>query len=121
MSMIKLFITLSITTILLLQLISAETVTVTNQLSNNLELMAHCSSANDDLGARVVPAGSNLSWSFGDAVVGNTLFWCNLDVLDKHIHFDVYDFEHGAPFMHDWVVDDDGVHNVEGTFQYRWR
>ncbi|CAN0863366.1 S-protein homolog 21 [Linum grandiflorum] len=98
-----------------------KTVSVANQLSALL-LMAHCQSADDDLGARLVSIGSKISWSFKDNVFHTTLFWCDIAVEDKRLHFDAYEYPGKARYLDtiEWVVDDSGVHTANGLLRYPW-
>ncbi|CAN0927756.1 S-protein homolog 29 [Linum grandiflorum] len=90
---------------------TGETVHVTNNLtSSNLVLIVHCRSGDDNIHAHAVPFGAEIEWSFSIDFT-STLFWCNLAVQDKRIHFDAYDDEldHGRSFALYWVANDDGV------------
>ncbi|CAN1143023.1 hypothetical protein LINPERPRIM_LOCUS26318 [Linum perenne] len=81
------------------------TMHIINELTS-LDLIVHCRSKDDDLGAQVVHFKPEFSWSFTG--YGFTLFWCNVGVQDKRTHFVAFDGE-GLCTFH-WVVDDTGVH-----------
>ncbi|XP_054822142.1 S-protein homolog 1-like [Prosopis cineraria] len=51
---------------------------VVNGLSNEQNLLARCKSQDNDLGARTLFAGSNLTWSFRTDFFHSILFWCYL-------------------------------------------
>ncbi|CAN1805345.1 hypothetical protein LINPERHAP1_LOCUS24234 [Linum perenne] len=80
------------------------------------ELIVHCKSRDDDLGAQVVDVGSEYNWRFtGFGGSGSTLFWCNVAVQDKRAHFVAFDGQGYCP-LH-WVVNDTGVYaNEAGRF-----
>ncbi|CAN0890224.1 S-protein homolog 2 [Linum grandiflorum] len=85
-----------------------EKVTITNELS--LMLIVHCGSKQDDLKAHAVHVATGYSWSFTPTCFFKTLYWCNLAVQDKRLHFDAYSgFKHYESSTV-WVVKDDGVH-----------
>ncbi|CAN1779586.1 Self-incompatibility protein S1 [Linum perenne] len=60
---------------------------VINQLPNNHILIVHCKSKDDDLKARLIPVGSEMSWSFTPDIRDITLFWFDLAVQDKRLTF----------------------------------
>ncbi|CAN1826658.1 S-protein homolog 3 [Linum perenne] len=66
-------------------------VTVTNNLTSHLTVIAHCRSADDDLRAQLIRARMNMRWSFAPRVLGTTLFWCDITVQDKRLSFAAYD------------------------------
>ncbi|RZB72275.1 putative glutathione S-transferase [Glycine soja] len=51
---------------------------IVNGLRNNQNLLAHCKSADDDLGVRNLSQGSNFTWSFRTDFAHSTLFWCHV-------------------------------------------
>ncbi|CAN1779581.1 Self-incompatibility protein S1 [Linum perenne] len=85
---------------------------VTNSISDNLVLIVHCQSKDDDLRATRVPVGSELKWRFSPAIFASTLFWCNVAVRDKRLSFAAY--EELEPNVYPravyWEVMDDGVY-----------
>ncbi|CAN1304765.1 hypothetical protein LINPERPRIM_LOCUS26308 [Linum perenne] len=80
---------------------------IRNEVS--MKIIVHCQSGDNDLGAHVVPFASDFSWSFTG--FRYTLFWCNVAVQDKRVHFDAYDGGGYCPFH--WVVNDTGVYANE--------
>ncbi|CAN0859152.1 S-protein homolog 2 [Linum grandiflorum] len=94
-----------------------EEVHVSNHLGKTL--IAHCRSKDDDFGAQLFIVESELSWSFSD-YFGVALFWCNLAVSDKRLHFDAYKND-GVPYPTNWAVNDDGVYSTDTGFTlYPW-
>ncbi|CAN1143027.1 hypothetical protein LINPERPRIM_LOCUS26319 [Linum perenne] len=81
-----------------------------------LDLIVHCRSKDDDLGAQVVHVMSEFSWSFTG--YGITLFWCKVAVQDKRAHFVAFDGHGVCPFH--WVVDDTGVHAKETRCEHTY-
>ncbi|CAN0864246.1 hypothetical protein LINGRAHAP2_LOCUS8908 [Linum grandiflorum] len=86
------------------------TVHIANQLSNDLILIVHCRSNNDDLSELLVPVNMEIRWHFYAGL--STLFWCDLAVQDKRLHFvafpppdDIKVDNMSTP----WVVDLQGV------------
>ncbi|CAN1805348.1 hypothetical protein LINPERHAP1_LOCUS24234 [Linum perenne] len=73
------------------------------------ELIVHCKSRDDDLGAQVVDVGSEYNWRFTG--FGVTFFQCDVAVQDKRAHFVAFD-GHGYCALH-WVVNDDGIYANE--------
>ncbi|KAF9624591.1 hypothetical protein IFM89_012013 [Coptis chinensis] len=49
-----------------------------NDIAENITLYAHCKSADNDLGKRILSYGQSFDWSFGINFFRTTLFWCNL-------------------------------------------
>ncbi|CAN1143003.1 hypothetical protein LINPERPRIM_LOCUS26309 [Linum perenne] len=95
-----------------------DTMHIINELTS-LDLIVHCRSKDDDLGAKVVHVKSEFNWSFTG--YGTTLFRCNVAVQDKRTHFVAFDGRGYCPFH--WVVDDNGVHANETGCQptyYPW-
>ncbi|CAN0927753.1 hypothetical protein LINGRAHAP2_LOCUS36074 [Linum grandiflorum] len=92
---------------------------VTNDLSSKLAVIVHCQSKNDDLKAHVVQFGSQIHWSF--RCYWATLFWCDLALQDKRLHFIAFHSaaHHFGSSDHArdtyWVVKDDGVHRNDTT------
>ncbi|CAN0840774.1 S-protein homolog 74 [Linum grandiflorum] len=84
---------------------------VKNGLRSELAVIVHCQSKNDDLKAHVVQFGSWVEWTFG--VSWTTLFWCDLALQDKRLHFDA--FLPSAISADDpdayWIVRDLGVYS----------
>ncbi|CAN0927751.1 S-protein homolog 29 [Linum grandiflorum] len=78
--------------------------------SSKSAVIVHCQSKDDDLKAHVVQFGSEVDWKFEPYC--STLFWCNLALQDKRLHFDAFKEEtcgrHCA--YTDWVVIDAGVY-----------
>ncbi|CAN1299362.1 S-protein homolog 31 [Linum perenne] len=100
-------------------------VIVANNMTRNLDLIVHCYSHNDNLKARVVPAGLDYSWSFKMNLGKSTLFWCNLAVQDKRLSFDAFKNLDDDQYPLYWMVFDDGVYGKyysEGkkSFYTRW-
>ncbi|CAN1142994.1 S-protein homolog 6 [Linum perenne] len=87
--------------------VESKVVHIRNELS--MMLILHCQSRDDDLHARVLPVGSEFTWSF--TFMEATLFWCDLAVQDKRIHFDAIGGEKPCSFR--WVVKDGGVYGNE--------
>ncbi|CAN1805389.1 hypothetical protein LINPERHAP1_LOCUS24255 [Linum perenne] len=98
--------------------VESEMVHIRNEMS--MVLIVHCQSGDDDLHARVIPEGSEFTWSF--MLMENTLFWCDLAVQDKRIHFDAVDGKKYCFFQ--WVVKDDGVYGIHSEcphVYYQWQ
>ncbi|CAN1143058.1 hypothetical protein LINPERPRIM_LOCUS26323 [Linum perenne] len=92
------------------------TMHIRNELS--MMLILHCQ--DDDLHARVIPVGSEFTWSF--RLAERTLFWCDLAVQDKRVHIDVVDVDKYYPFH--WVVKDDGIYGNDprcDPVYYPWK
>ncbi|KAF9605637.1 hypothetical protein IFM89_017980 [Coptis chinensis] len=49
-----------------------------NDIAENITLHAHCKSADDDLGPKIISYGQNIEWWFIINFFETTLFWCNL-------------------------------------------
>ncbi|CAN0862944.1 S-protein homolog 21 [Linum grandiflorum] len=96
-----------------------ESVIITNKLSSKA-LIVHCRSKDTDLGAHVVSIGSDLAWSFDDAIFGTTLFWCHLAVGDKRLHFTAYEDLRGFPGRTHWMVNDTGAYFPADLLAYLW-
>ncbi|CAN0881202.1 hypothetical protein LINGRAHAP2_LOCUS14101 [Linum grandiflorum] len=90
-----------------IELPKKDTMHVGNALT--MDLIVHCGSGDDDLGAHIVPVKSEFSWSFTG--YGNTLFWCHVAVQDKRAEFVAFNGRGYCP-LH-WFVDDAGVHANE--------
>ncbi|CAI0428344.1 unnamed protein product [Linum tenue] len=89
--------------------VQEERIHVANKLSSKI-LIAHCHSKDDDLGARAIPLGEEISWKFG--ATAGTLFWCNLAVEDKRLSFVSYDSWDASKDSEYWDVREDGVHGT---------
>ncbi|CAN1779574.1 Self-incompatibility protein S1 [Linum perenne] len=83
---------------------------VTNKLTSNRTLIAHCGSKNDDIRAIAITVGSSIDWSFEPNL--STLFWCNLAVEDKRLSFTAFQFNDRGGYNDnsEWLVMDDGVY-----------
>ncbi|CAN0927755.1 Self-incompatibility protein S1 [Linum grandiflorum] len=84
---------------------------------------ALCRSADNDIGAQLVPAGKEMRWDFGMMWFGATHFWCRVAVQDKRLSFIAYDQNRDRIYS-DCVygmVMDDGVHlKYNDTFGRIW-
>ncbi|CAN0927752.1 S-protein homolog 74 [Linum grandiflorum] len=80
--------------------------------SSKFAVIVHCQSKDDNLKAHVVQFGSGVDWNFEPG--SSTLFWCDLALQDKRLHFDAFqekpaDFG-GYCWFTEWVVIDAGVY-----------
>ncbi|CAN0863558.1 hypothetical protein LINGRAHAP2_LOCUS8723 [Linum grandiflorum] len=84
----------------------------TVQLANDYgqTVKVHCESRGNKIKASEIEPGSTLSWSFHDNIVCSTLFWCDLAVEDKYLHFDIYKCYMQSEYPTSWWIDRDGVH-----------
>ncbi|KAF9624587.1 hypothetical protein IFM89_012009 [Coptis chinensis] len=53
-------------------------VNLKNDIAENITLHAHCRSADDDLGPKIISYGQIIEWWFIINLFETTLFWCNL-------------------------------------------
>ncbi|KAK9117797.1 hypothetical protein Scep_015890 [Stephania cephalantha] len=77
---------------------SKSTVRVRSEITGNHGLTVHCKSKDDDLGVRTLYWGNHFEWSFSEAIIGHTLFWCYMGWTDsngkrKEASFEVYNAE----------------------------
>ncbi|CAN1138656.1 hypothetical protein LINPERHAP2_LOCUS10824 [Linum perenne] len=82
-----------------------EWVKIVNHLTKLV--IAHCQSRDDDLEAGFIVPGSELKWDFEPTGFGLTLFWCDLAVDERRLHFDVY--TEFLEYQPNWEIKDDGV------------
>ena len=67
-------------------------VLITNNLGSNLDLVVHCKSKNDDLGAHLLHNGETYNFGFKPNIFGTTLFFCRFQWSPNDVHwFDIYD------------------------------
>ncbi|KAG7547358.1 Plant self-incompatibility S1 [Arabidopsis suecica] len=66
------------------------TVEIINDLGNQLTLLYHCKSKDDDLGNRSLQSGESWSFRFGRQFFGRTLYFCNFDWPNESHSFDIY-------------------------------
>ncbi|CAN1143002.1 hypothetical protein LINPERHAP2_LOCUS13389 [Linum perenne] len=87
---------------------SSSSMTIRNEAS--MKVIVHCQSKDDDIGAKLVPLQSEFSWKFWINI--QTLFWCDITLQDKRIHFDAINAG-GYYCTYHWLVNDTGVHDNE--------
>ncbi|CAN0863560.1 U-box domain-containing protein 43 [Linum grandiflorum] len=93
------------------------------QLANDLgdTVKVHCQSKGTKIKAHEIEPGSVLSWNFGDTIFCNTLFWCDLAVLDKHLHFDIYKCDRKSNYPTSWRIYRLGVYSTNfRDLSYPW-
>ncbi|KAJ8770339.1 hypothetical protein K2173_014949 [Erythroxylum novogranatense] len=106
---------------------------VQSQMNPSQELLVHCKSGDDDLGAQSMGNGNELKWCFNTNIIGTTLFWCYLASNNpvKWVSFnsflDIGTFynkcSNGDCF---WVANDSGIWLWNGPVSkyehwYEWR
>lgn len=106
---------------------------IVNGLRNNQNLLAHCKSADDDLGVRNLSQGSNFTWSFRTDFAHSTLFWCHVKKDNNNAcesaTFDVFWYDERLFQKCDWKkciwsARDDGIYltnihqNVDDLYYY---
>ncbi|KAG7616196.1 Plant self-incompatibility S1 [Arabidopsis thaliana x Arabidopsis arenosa] len=69
---------------------SKRTVEINNDLGNQLTLLYHCKSKDDDLGNRSLQPGESWSFSFGRQFFGRTLYFCSFSWPNESHSFDIY-------------------------------
>ncbi|XP_043687921.1 S-protein homolog 24-like [Telopea speciosissima] len=68
------------------------TVSITNELGNDLNLNVHCQSNDTDLGKHLLPFDKVYSWNF-NVKDQTTVFYCDLEWGNNvHAHFDAFVF-----------------------------
>lgn len=69
-----------------------------NDLGRGLDLVAHCKSDDDDLGAQLIkyPDGV-LQFNFRPNAKGTTLFYCKFNWSNVSLWFDIYVFDRDHP------------------------
>ncbi|KAF5733659.1 hypothetical protein HS088_TW16G00099 [Tripterygium wilfordii] len=73
-----------------LSLAQKNCVQIYNELGPGVKLTLHCQSADDDLGWHTISAGQIYGFSFGERIIGKTLFWCRFQWNGLCRYFDVY-------------------------------
>ncbi|KAB2012049.1 hypothetical protein ERO13_D09G053014v2 [Gossypium hirsutum] len=78
--------------------------TVVIQISNNIsqatDLMVHCKSKNDDLGAHVIPFSNTWQFHFRPNFWGTTLYFCKMVWEGETKWFDIFNAERDNPYCH---------------------
>ncbi|TKY52801.1 Plant self-incompatibility S1 [Spatholobus suberectus] len=75
---------------------------IVNGLGNNQNLLAHCKSADDDVGIQNLSPGSNFTWSFRTDFTHSTLFWCYVRKDNASASFNVFWYDDRLFQKCDW-------------------
>lgn len=90
------------------------TVSILNNLPDNLDLKLHCQSRDDDLGIQIVHFNGTFVWSFHVNFFKTTSFSCSFTWRFASSTYDIYrakrDDNFRCPTYCSWVVRDDGVY-----------
>lgn len=86
----KEFLLLWVLTLLSMHNVFGMHVTITNAMEDNLDLIIHCKSGDDDLGAHLLHHGQRYGFKFKNNFFGSTLFFCSFQWKGKFRWFDIY-------------------------------
>ena len=103
---------------------------IVNGLSNNMTLLIHCQSSDNDMGNHNLPPAANFSWSFRTNFFHSTVFSCYIRKDDAQATFKVFWqdpvlFERCKWKNCIWIAKEDGIYirdfqNEQDEFRYQW-
>ena len=105
---------------------------VVNNMGNQMMLMVHCKSRDNDLGERNLSPGAEFQWKFKMNFFEKTLFWCywRPEKGNRHANFDVFwkddDLFYKCNYKNCyWIAKDDGIYlkNIPeeyDEFRHKW-
>ncbi|XP_050215930.1 S-protein homolog 3-like [Mercurialis annua] len=105
----------------------AKHVHIRNDIGENIDLMVHCKSKNDDLGDHLLHPQETYEFAFTPNIFGTTLFFCGFTWAGQPKFFNIYDDRAHSSSCGDcyWAVHVDGPCLLKNDFGeidtcYKW-
>ncbi|KAM7252095.1 hypothetical protein ACFE04_023978 [Oxalis oulophora] len=99
---------------------------MTNNIGPGLNLVAHCRSADNDLGPQVLKPKEKYEFSFKPNIWGSTMYYCQF-IWDFYVHsFNIYVYTRDEPVCeHEciWEITKKGACRHDGSYMtcYDWK